>query len=896
MVIQETSGEVKISGALEQKEFKVKTDDGKMFHILSNLYSNPLGAVVRELSTNCNDGHKISGCEDRPFDIILPGRMDMGNFIKFRDYGPGMPHDVVMTIFTTFGESTKSDSNVETGCLGLGSKSPLAITDSFTVTSINDGHKTVYTVSKDSHKRPMLTMFGSNETDEENGLLITVPLTDHYSANVQNEISEQLKYFKVKPRIMKGDKEIDWSWENNDSYVKVTDQIFITRKTRNVDSNIIQGEVGYSFSPSILKRSLKVNPAIPYLKNKGLDVSEDTMDMLSRFFDSFNFKIFMPMGSVSFAPSREELIYDDVTSQNILAQFLEAISYINVAYIDIYKKVECDYQMRKIKGDPKLAFEENGYTDDQLKFLNYVGFSFASATGATLKMKNGKVSRDRLPRLDKLTYIEDILEMKTVDPSYHEVKMHTMIRKTKRWSNSRKYNLESENIYNYIDINDYKNIKIVFVNMDTKFYRKHLTNYMLSHIEDRKNITGYCGLPSVFYVKLDQVTQAHIDEMVDKCGLTPENVLPFLDVLKVSQAFIDSGKAPAKLVVAKPKTLRKVYSDRMVSNINGWPMFETNTTDIKDVLEGCYIETFNNTITDEQIDKVSGLREKLDNVFNSSFTNISHVTDIIRLLNLLGADIPKVNIYAGHAKNFKKTKLVSFFEMLGDKIDNLKERNGVSSLNYTTKTYDIALRKTTDTQAFFEKLDLMHGAIQMILKNNEISEKLLLREYHLAAKFALEKLKKPVECFYLSDHEIIRLYKQEMVNEQGNVDLRAALMRCSLLPSNSGLKKFEEALDIKFNITDSNKAVRDIVDKYNIHAMYKSFDYTYHYYSNLDATGIINMFKSIYTTINKKDYLDENFPLIKELMIKDLDPVLDNDEDEMDTAINIHDSFEAVAE
>ncbi len=890
MIIHETSGEVKISGALEQTEFKVKTDDGKMFHILSNLYSNPLGAVVRELSTNCNDGHKIAGCEERSFDIILPGRMDMGNFIKFRDYGPGMPHDVVMSIFTTFGESTKSDSNIETGCLGLGSKSPLAITDSFTVTSINDGRKTVYTVSKDAHKRPMLTMFGANDTDEENGLLITVPLTDHYSSNVANEISEQLKFFKTKPRVLRGDKVLDWEWENNERFIKVTDQIFIRTIGNDKESNIIQGEVGYSFSASVLKRSLKVNSAIPYLKNKGLDVSDETMSMLSKFFDNFEFRIYMPMGSVSFAPSREELIYDDVTSQNILSHFLNAISYIDKTYIEIYKKIECDYQMKKVRQNSQSLFADANYTEDQKKFLNLVGFSFASETSSNLVMSNGKSPRTNLPRLDRLTYIEDILEMKTITPDHRSVKIYSMIRKVKQWRDKTKYDLECENIHNYIDVSDYKNIKIIFINKDTKFYKKHLTNYMLSHMDDRRtNGDNWSDIPSVFYVKLEQVTQAHIDEMVDKCGLTSDNILPFLDVIKVSQAFIDSGKAPAKLVLSKPKTLRHAYSNRMTSSIGDWTMFETNTVAIKDELEGCYIETFNNKITFDQINRVPGLKEKLANVLKYDVSNINQIKNTIMLLNHMGANIPTFEVYAGHEKNFKKTKLKSFFEMLGEKIDDLRERNGVSALFYTTKTFNVSIGKTRDTESFFEKIDMMHGSIKMILNNHQISANKLIKTYHETAALALEKLKKPDECLYLDDHELLRLYKMELNATTGDSRVRELLSNCGLLDSFNARKKFEEALDVKFNMEDINITVENFVSKYSLKKMYQSLDYTYMYYSSLNASEMIKLFSDIYTIINKKDYIDETFPNISTLMVKEPDHVLDNDEDETDAAINRHD-------
>ena len=128
------------SSDADDSTFTIKAS-GKAFDILSNkLYKYKVRAVVRELSTNCDDAHKLNGNENRPFYIKAPTRLDPRFVI--RDYGPGLNHNDMMTMYKTFFESTKNNSNDFIGALGLGSKSPLSYTSTFNVVSYHDGKAT----------------------------------------------------------------------------------------------------------------------------------------------------------------------------------------------------------------------------------------------------------------------------------------------------------------------------------------------------------------------------------------------------------------------------------------------------------------------------------------------------------------------------------------------------------------------------------------------------------------------------------------------------------------------------------------------------------------------------------------------------------------------------------
>ena len=126
-----------LSNVGEVGEFRIR-NSAKAFNILSSgLYANKIKAVIRELSCNAVDSHIAAGKTDTPFDIHLPNSLEP--WFSIRDYGIGLNHDQVTNLYTTYFESTKTDSNEFIGALGLGSKSPFSYTENFTVTAIKDG-------------------------------------------------------------------------------------------------------------------------------------------------------------------------------------------------------------------------------------------------------------------------------------------------------------------------------------------------------------------------------------------------------------------------------------------------------------------------------------------------------------------------------------------------------------------------------------------------------------------------------------------------------------------------------------------------------------------------------------------------------------------------------------
>jgi hypothetical protein len=200
MILSEEKSDVVVQGEFETNSFSIQSGS-KAFSILSEkIYSNPVKAVIRELSTNAADSHLLAG-NDQPFDVHLPTNFE--KWFSVRDYGTGMSHKDCMNIYTTYFHSTKTHSNDFNGCLGIGSKSPLAISNSFTVVSFFNGEKKTYSAYKDSSNCPQFALLSSEKTDEPNGLLVSVPVNEYKILSFDREATHIYTYFDTVPNINK---------------------------------------------------------------------------------------------------------------------------------------------------------------------------------------------------------------------------------------------------------------------------------------------------------------------------------------------------------------------------------------------------------------------------------------------------------------------------------------------------------------------------------------------------------------------------------------------------------------------------------------------------------------------------------------------------------------------
>jgi hypothetical protein len=180
--------------------FSIKAT-AKSFRILSDgLYANKVRAIIRELSCNAYDSHVAAGKINTPFDVHLPNSLEP--FFSIRDYGTGLSHDQVTNIFTTFFESTKTDSNDYVGALGLGSKSPFSYTDNFTVTAIKDGRKGIYTAFINEQGVPSIALMMEEQTNDPAGVEVRFAVDSRYDFDkFRQEARYVYEYFKLRPVV-----------------------------------------------------------------------------------------------------------------------------------------------------------------------------------------------------------------------------------------------------------------------------------------------------------------------------------------------------------------------------------------------------------------------------------------------------------------------------------------------------------------------------------------------------------------------------------------------------------------------------------------------------------------------------------------------------------------------
>lgn len=166
---------VEVQGSLPGQKIGMGFDPGSIAHIMSvltDLYSDPIGAVVREYATNAWDSHVEAG-ETRPIQVSTPNVLSQ--FYRVKDFGVGLSVDEIERIYAMYGASTKRDTDEQTGMLGLGSKSALTHTNQFTLVSVKNGVKATVSVSREPDGTGAMHIVDTRATDEPNGVEITIP-------------------------------------------------------------------------------------------------------------------------------------------------------------------------------------------------------------------------------------------------------------------------------------------------------------------------------------------------------------------------------------------------------------------------------------------------------------------------------------------------------------------------------------------------------------------------------------------------------------------------------------------------------------------------------------------------------------------------------------------------
>lgn len=356
----------------EKTSFKI-ANNVQAFKILSDaLYSDRITAICRELCTNAADSHVAAG-NTNPYEVKLPNTLDPTFYVK--DFGTGLAHNAVMTLFSTYFASDKVNSNSMVGGFGLGSKSPFSYCDSFTVISRFNGTSTTYNAFISDAGCPEIVVMCQEPCGNDTGLEIKFPVKQEDFNEFSKKLAKVVRYFKMIPTVV-----------GNSSWNPITVENVYQGKGWNIrkndcysdyrECNIIMGGVAYP-----------VNASLVLTKEENDDYYNGFRAILTSPVD-----IFMDIGAVAINPSRESLNYreEDV---NVLRQKISEI------YQEIKNNINNELAQQKTLWDVICSFKKFTNSYDPISRMCHGNKFNVTYNGESVDINNHSNSKLLLPNM-----------------------------------------------------------------------------------------------------------------------------------------------------------------------------------------------------------------------------------------------------------------------------------------------------------------------------------------------------------------------------------------------------------------------------------------------------------------------------------------------------------------
>lgn len=250
--INYSNEEVELLGIEKSQEFGMSKDAQEMIFAMftKNIYSNPIGSVVREITSNCFDAHKEAGVNDPV--ILKLTKENNQHYISFIDVGVGMSRERVTSVYTQYFSSTKRNDNEQIGGFGIGAKVVLAYSESYFLITNYNGTKYTYSIRKGT-KSPVLDLLDKEKTTERNGTIVKIPIRSNDIQTFENEIVRQLYYFENLIFI-------GFSEKVENKFTIIQGQHFLYRgNDYNPDVHICLGRVAYPIDYSVFANDIEMS-------------------------------------------------------------------------------------------------------------------------------------------------------------------------------------------------------------------------------------------------------------------------------------------------------------------------------------------------------------------------------------------------------------------------------------------------------------------------------------------------------------------------------------------------------------------------------------------------------------------------------------------------------------
>jgi hypothetical protein len=267
---------------------------GRILVVLrSKMYSNPIRSICREISCNARDAHREVGTPDKPIEIHLPHCID--SHYKIKDWGPGITPDRMSNVFLLYGNTTKDQSNEQTGGFGLGAKTPFAYADQFSVVTTTpeaDGTRTkrsYVAYIDESEEGKMRLVSVQRNTDEPCGTEISLLVKEKDWHRFEEETLRETRFWEVRPRLAGVSPSPEYP-EDPEPMIESETWAVLPPKSSYYDrrtSHAIVDGIGYAIDISSLG-------------------SEESEELLRR-----GVRLYFAVGEVGLTANREQLDYDE---------------------------------------------------------------------------------------------------------------------------------------------------------------------------------------------------------------------------------------------------------------------------------------------------------------------------------------------------------------------------------------------------------------------------------------------------------------------------------------------------------------------------------------------------------------------------------------------------------
>jgi hypothetical protein len=575
-------------GVKSESEFTI-TANAQAFKILSDgLYSDKPRAILRELSCNAYDAHVDAGNAEKPFNIQMPNPIDPT--FRIRDYGTGLSPDDMLSVYKTYFQSTKTDTNDQIGCLGLGSKSPFAYTDSFTTTTYYNGVKYIYNAHINESGTPAIALMGKTKTTEHNGLEISFTVERSDFREFEYKIQPVFQYFKLMPNISGIDtrpEPVKYMMKKDGWALRKVDKSRYSNHRNYANHGVAMAVMG--------------NVAYPIDNMDTGDMSNDERSLLSQG----GLDIFFDIGDLEVQPSREGLAFNKRTIKNIRERLDKIITEI---------RKEANAQISTCKTLWEARIEATKINAGEYSHLNYIfeGQNIFSWNGTSL-------STDGYCRVnDKASGIleDDFSILMFESYSSHRANSGTGIRKSTS--------------------------QTVRASEDARIYLNDIKKGQ--HIRCRQEAIQD-GVGSVYLLSCDK--PAVLEKIMARLGVTKIKSISEVEVVKVST----SGVRSASNTLYNPKNSQKIlaYNTDMDTQVYGTHSSYWNKAEVDLDKGGIYVEITRYKVTGGGQPSGSDQASCVMEYFNSLLKSIDENKDL-KVYGIKPSMIEKEEI--GNKKNW----------------------------------------------------------------------------------------------------------------------------------------------------------------------------------------------------------------------------------------------------